>query len=187
MADSGLYEKISYEKAYRENRLGGALWVLDHPETLPELLTYCFKHDDIISYKALWVLEFVCLKDLELLYPHLDTFFENLPGAYRDQALRPLSHICEMLALRYYKKKDPVLGDAFSATHKEVMIECSFDWLITDQKIACQARAMLALYYLGTEFDWVHPELALILERNIHTGSPGYKSRGKKILGKIRK
>ncbi len=184
---SGLFEQLSYEKAYRENRLGGALWVIDHPETFPELLTYSFKHDEKISFKALWVLEFVCKEDLSMLYPHLDSFFENLPGAYKDQSVRPLSHICEMLVLRYYKKKDPALREAFSEKHKEIMTECCFDWMITDQKIACQARAMLCLYYLGTEFDWIHPELVQILERNIHTGSPGYKSRGRKILEKIRK
>jgi len=187
MSSGELLQRISYEKAYRQNRLGGALWVLEHPETLAELLAYGFKNDEDISYKALWVLEFVCLEDLTLLYPHLDFFFEQLPNAYKHQSLRPLSHICEMLALRYYKKKESLVVDTLSEAHKTVMIECSFDWLITDQKIACQARAMLTLYYLGFEFDWVHPELVQILQQNIHSGSAGYKARGKKILTAIQK
>ncbi len=184
--ESVLFQKINYDKAYRENRYGAAVWILEHPESIPELLKYCFKNDEDISYKANWSLEFVCLENLELLYPHFDFFFKNLPDAYKHQSVRPLSHICEMICIRYYKKKDPLLLKILNATHKEVMIECSFDWLITDQKIACQARAMLCLYYLGTEFDWIHEELAQILERNIPSGSAGYKSRGKKILSKIK-
>ena len=62
------------------------------------------------------------------------------------------------------------------------MAECCFDWLISDQKVACQVRAMTSLYYLGTEFNWIHPELKTIIEQNIHQGSAGYKARGKKII-----
>ena len=65
------------------------------------------------------------------------------------------------------------------------MTECCFDWLITDKKIACQARAMTALFHLGTEFEWIHPELQQIIEQNIHLGSAGYKARGKNTIKQI--
>lgn len=185
---SELYAHINYAKAYRKNRLEAAQWVLAHPETFPELLEYCFaESQDDLSHKAAWVLEFVCLDDLSLLYPHFDFFFEKLPSIKKDQSLRPMAHLCELLVIQYYKKKDPDVATLFSEKHKTVMMECSFDWLITDQKVACQVRAMTALYYLGTEFDWIHSELQQIIQQNIHSGSAAYKARGRHTLASIRR
>ncbi len=185
--DSGLLAQISYDKAYRANRMNGALWVLDHPETFKELLEYVFhEKQGELSHKAAWVMEFVFLKDPSLLYPHLDYFFENIPNVKKDQSVRPLANLCEKLCLSYYKKKDLKLKAVLNEAHKLQMTECCFDWMITDQKVACQARAMTCLYFLGTEYDWIHPELEQILERTIHTGTAGYKNRGGKILAKMR-
>ncbi|RFN57885.1 adenylosuccinate lyase [Marixanthomonas ophiurae] len=185
MSDSGLLQQLSYTKAYRKNRLDAAHWVIVHPETFGELLTYCLTAKDELSYKAAWVLEFVYLEKPELLLPHLNLFFEKLPTITRDQTLRPLAHICELITISYYKKKEEKIGSYFSEAYKKIMVECCFDWLITDKKIACQARAMTALFYLGTEFEWIHSELKQIIEQNIHLGSAGYKARGKNTIKQI--
>lgn len=186
--NSGLFEQINYDKAYRANRLGAAQWVLAHPETMKELLSYCFEPEqDDISHKACWVLEFVCLDSLALLFPHLDFFFEHISEVKKDSSVRPLAHLCELLTIEYYKKSNPTMSSVFTQTHKEVMTEVCFDWLITDQKVACQARAMTSLYFLGTEFDWIHPELVTVIEQRIHDGSAGYKNRGRKTIELVQK
>lgn len=188
MSSSELFAQINYDKAYRKNRLSAAHWVLAHPETFGELLGYCFTEDQgDLSHKATWAMEFVCLEDLSMLFPHLDVFFGNLSRVKKDQSLRPLAHMCELLSIQYYHKKNPQLLTILSEKHKTIMTECAFDWLITDQKVACQVRAMTALYYLGTEFDWIHPELEQIIQQNIHHGSAGYKARGRNTLEKIAK
>ena len=185
MSSSELLQQLSYTKAYRKNRLDAAHWVINHSETFGELLTYCLTAKDNLSYKAAWVLEFVYLEKPELLLRHLDFFFEKLPTITRDQTLRPLAHICEMIAISYYKKEEEELRLQFTETHKKTMTECCFDWLITDKKIACQARAMTALFHLGTEFEWIHSELQQIIEQNIYLGSAGYKARGKNTIKQI--
>ncbi|MCH2488840.1 MAG: adenylosuccinate lyase [Flavobacteriales bacterium] len=185
MASETLLEKLQYTKAYRKTRLDVAHWVLDHPETFSELLNYCYKTEADISYKATWILEFVCAEKLDLLYPYLDKFFENLPKISRDQALRPLAKICEMMAVHYYKEKDEEILKQLTKEHKQTMVSCCFDWLITDQKVACKVYAMQCLYYLGTEFGWIHPELKAIINENIHSGSPAYRARGRFILKKL--
>ena len=80
-----------------------------------------------------------------------------------------------------------MVAEALTMKHKEIMTECGFDWLITNQKVACEAYSIHALYLLGTEIDWIHPELKTIIEQNIHQKSAGYKSQGRKILEKIKK
>lgn len=182
---SELEQLLTYTDAARKNRLQAALWVLKHPETFEELLQFAFKNDPEISHKANWVLEFVCLEKLELLFPHLDYFFEKLPSVKEDSSVRPLAHICELLCIQYYKEKESAFQKYFSEKHKETLIEVCFDWLITQQKVACEVRAMTCLYELGTEKDWIHPELKTVLEQNIHSSSAGYKSRGRKILQKL--
>lgn len=181
-----LFQQINYEKAYRKNRLNAANWVLDHPETLPELLQFCFHEDNKLATKATWVLEFVCRKDLSRIFPYLDYIFENLPTAKSDGQLRSFGLIFELLTIGYYKKKQEEYVQALTQKHKKVMTECCFDWMLTNQKVACQARAMTALYFLGTEIDWIHPELAIIINRNLPNGSAGYKNRGQKTLELIK-
>jgi len=182
-----LHKALDYTTATRTNRQKASQWVLEHPETFPALLELSFNATGDISHKAAWIVEFICRKQLAYLYPHLNYFFENLPKATKDQIVRPMAHLCELLSRAYYKKKDPRLSGLLSETHKIQMTECSFDWLISDQKVACQVRAMTALFLLGTEFDWIHPELKQILEQNMHIGSAGYKARGRHILEHISK
>ncbi len=182
-----LIDRIKNLNARKIVRAEVADWVLARPETMPILLDYCFKVKDKDSYKATWILELVCLDRLELLYPYLDRFFENLSKVYQDQALRPMAKICQTLTIAYYKKKDPLLIDIFTTSHKETMTNCCFDWLITDQRVACEVFAMSSLFYLGTEIDWIHSELKTIIETNIHERSPGYQARSRQVLGQIRK
>jgi hypothetical protein len=182
-----LAKKLTYTRAYRSTRLEVTHWVINHPETLPELLNYCLKNKDEISYRAAWVLEFVCLERLDLLIPYLEQFFNILPKIERDQAIRPFSKMCMIFATHYYKKKDVVIIKALNNTYKNTMLECCLDWLITDQKVAAEAYAMETLYLLGTEIDWIHSELKIIIEQHINTKTAAYKARGKITIDKIKK
>lgn len=66
--------------------------------------------------------------------------------------------------------------------HKEQLINCCFDWLISNQKLAVEAYSMTVLYIIGKEFDWVHPELKNILLENIDSKSARYKARSLKLI-----
>lgn len=182
-----LASKLDFPRAHRKTREDIAYWVLVHPEYFQDLLGFCFNTDLKISHKAAWVLEIVCETQLDLLLPHLDWFFENIPEIKKDQAVRPLAKICLMLAKRYYKKKDEKVMNVLTNKHKKIMTECCFDWLITNQKVACEAFSMYALYLLGSEIDWIHPELRTIIEQNMYQKSAGYKAQGRKIINKIMK
>ncbi|MDT0554721.1 hypothetical protein [Patiriisocius hiemis] len=187
MNNSALYKHISYDKAYRKNRLNAANWVLENPETIKELLQYCFHEDQTLATKATWVLEFVFRKNIKELYPFLNYIFKNLSTAKSDGQLRSLGLFCEMITIAYYKEKEAGILKLLKPNHKKIITECCFDWMITNQKVACQARAMTALQFLGTEYDWIHPELQQIIIQNMSSGSAGYKARGKQTLAYIEK
>ena len=182
-----LLEKLNFPRAYRKTRLDIAQWIIDNPETFPQLLNICFNAEEKKSYKAVWILEYVCAEKIEMLIPHLDTFFENIPKIQKDQAVRPIAKICLMLAKQYYLKKNDKVIQALKQEHKQTISECCFDWLITDQKVACQAYSMDALFLLGTEIEWIHSELKMTLKQNIHSQSAAYCARGRITLEKISK
>ncbi len=187
MGSPELLEQLSYSKPYRDDRLKAGLWVIDNPEYMEEMVSLSVTSDHEYSMQALWSLEFVCRYKLELLYPYLDAIFNYLPNETDHSRLRALSFICELIAIAYYKNKDKVLGNAFTHSHKEVMTECCFDWMITQQKVACKVRAMTALSHLGTEFPWILDELEPMIKENIPDSSAGFQSRGKKVLNQIAK
>ena len=187
MTKTELYEELNYVNHSREKRLQYANMVIDHPELIKPLLEILFDVDDKISCRAAWVFEFMCGEKLEEIIPHLNMFTENISNVHLDPAVRPVAKICEYLIKAYYSKVDNAIKTHLTETHKEKIIEACFDWMINDEKIAPKAYAMNTLYLLGMEYDWIHPELAIILERDFQIQSSGFKARARHILRKIKK
>ncbi|MGY3794304.1 adenylosuccinate lyase [Aquimarina sp. 433] len=180
-----LEENIRKTNHSREQRNYFANLILDNPELLPQLLAICHQVDDEISCRASWGLEFLCKKRLDAILPYLDSFTEILPKVHQHPAVRPMAKICEYLIIAYYKEKNPIVQESLTTPYREKITEACFDWLISDQKVAAKAYSMTSLYLLGTEFDWVHPELKVTLENNYHQGSAAYKARSRMILKKL--
>ena len=187
MTTEELYEELNYVNHSREKRLYYAKLVIDNPELVPKLLDILFKVDDKVSCRAAWVFEFMCGEKLEAIIPFLDRFTSNIHKVHLDSAVRPIAKVCEYLIKAYYSKNEPLFKTVLNPTHKERIIEVCFDYMTNDEKIAPKAYAMNTLYLLGQDYDWIHPELALILERDFHMQSAGFKARARHILKKIKK
>jgi len=182
-----LYQELNYVNHSREKRLHYATLVIDNPILIPKLLDILFMVDDKISPRAAWVLEFMCGKNLETIIPFLDRFTSSINTVHLDSAVRPVAKICEYLIKAYYETKNSKIKLALLPKQQEKIIEACFDWLINDEKIAPKAYAMNSLFLLGSDYKWIHPELALILERDYQMQSSGFKARARHILKKIRK
>ena len=187
MTTEELYEELNYVNHSREKRLYYAKLVIDNPELVPKLLDILFKVDDKVSCRAAWVFEFMCGEKLEAIIPFLDRFTSNIHKVHLDSAVRPIAKVCEYLIKAYYSKNEPLFETALNPTHRERIIEVCFDYMINDEKIAPKAYAMNSLFLLGQDYDWIHPELALILERDYQMQSSGFKARARHILKKIKK
>lgn len=168
--------------SYREYRLKYAQIVLQDKKLFKYLIQIAFDETNDAAVKVSWVLDFVMREKLEWIYPHLDYFTDNISKSKHDSIVRPMSKICENLALKYTSKKTSDIKKHLTKKHIEKIIETGFDWMISDQKVAVEAYTMTTLYLFGKEFDWVHDELQLIIQQNITNGSPAYKARGKRIL-----
>ncbi|MBT8243949.1 adenylosuccinate lyase [Winogradskyella sp.] len=185
MTKDQLYHELNYVNATHVCRAKYADLILNNTGLIHSLLEILFSGDKKISPRASWIFEFVIKEDYRLIFPYLDFFTENISTLDIDSATRPCAKIIEILIDLYYKKEDKDVLNHLTKTHRERIIEASFAWLLREEKVAIKAYSMNSLYLLGTEFDWIHPELKTILERDYTTQSAGFKARSRHILKRL--
>ena len=179
-----LQSKLEYLKAYREDRLVIAEFILNNKNYLDELITICFTPLDKNNHKACWILEFVSYKELIWLQPYVDFLCNNLKHLTDESAMRPVAKIVQLLVISHYKKtKNSIL---LSEENLQKLIEASFDWLINDTKVATKAYSIRTLYILGNHYNWIHPELEIILDKDYANHSAAYKAVAREVLKKIK-
>jgi len=142
-------------------------------------------HDEDSNFSAR-ILELACKNKLEIIIPYLDTFCDLITKVKLNGVVRACAKICELMMIALLIKNDVHFNRSFKNDHLEKIVEAGFNWMITDQKIAVQAYTMYTLYLLGSKYDWIHHELVLNIEKNIPTGSTGYKNRGRKVIKAIK-
>ncbi|MGW9686609.1 hypothetical protein [Flagellimonas sp. 2504JD1-5] len=157
------------------------------PELTGPLLQEVFDQDGTDSFNASWTFDHLMRKKLVYLLPHFEKFTEGLAGLKSESIIRSMAHVCEFSMEAYFEVKDPVFTKNITSEQLERILTVCFDWLIGTHKVAAKVFAMSSLYYLGLKYDWVHPELKMVLEQQHHRDSAGYKSRAKKTLAKLRK
>lgn len=187
MTTEALYKELNYVNHSREKRLFYANLAINNPELIPKLIEILFMVNDKISPRAAWVLEFMCGSSIDTILPFLDTFTERINTVHLDSAVRPVAKICELLAIAYTDKHSNTVKETLNQTHKQHIIETCFDYMINDAKVAPKAYSMNTLFLLGKEYDWVYPELKLILEQDFHKESAAFKARARHILKKLKK
>ena len=180
-----LYQELNYVDHTREKRLYYSNLVMENTDLMPLILEIFFMVNDKISTKAFWVLEYITRRKLDFFLPLTSDFIEKMHTLKLDSSLRPAAKICEVLVSAYYGKKPSKVKSILSIEQREKIAETCFDWLIQDQKVAVKAHSMLALYLLGSELDWIHPELIETINKNLPFGTIGFQNRGKKIIRAI--
>lgn len=135
-------------------------------------------------YKACWTLELVIEHNINWLTGYLDQFCNTLPSFSHVGAIRSISKICMFASKQHLKS---LKNNTIFLTEKQAqqIIETSFDWLISDTKVASKAYAMRALFEFGKQYDWIYPELHEILSKDFANHSPAYQAASKEILKKI--
>ena len=159
--------------------------VLEHRTWVSILLDNMRCVEDENSNFSARVLELACKKELSVIIPYLNTFGGLLSKLQFDGSCRASAKIIEMLCVQYFIKINPNYIDTLNHELFEQFTERCFDWMITNRAIAIQAHSMYSLYLMGLEFDWIHAELFLQIERNLPHGSIGYQNRGRKIIRAI--
>ncbi|NND15922.1 MAG: adenylosuccinate lyase [Eudoraea sp.] len=170
----------------RENRLKIVALLKKNPEAISILLDMIFADEEEFGLIGGWTLDLALQEDLCLILPYLDQYCEGIVRLKNESAIRSMSKISATLMEMFYHRQDSKVQSYIKPIHKETMAEVCFDWLIGEHKVAAKVFSMSSLYELGKEFDWIHSELKVILERGFEQGSAGYRSRARKVLDKLR-
>lgn len=187
MTKDPFFAKLNYANHSRARRQEMANLILNNPDLMAPLMEIAFDDSEAISSRACWVLEFTARENLRFLDSHLDIFVEQLPSVNRDSSVRPMAKICEYLILEYYGPTAESNQSKLSRHHLELIATVCFDWLIGPYRVAPKAYSITCLFHLGKDFSWIHPELQLLLEKEYHRGSAGFKARARHVLLKFGK
>jgi hypothetical protein len=161
--------------------------ILDNRNLVGPRMEIAFEVGDPVSSKACWVLEFTAKKRLPYLFPHLDYFTGHIGKVQLQSSVRPVAKICECLMLCFFSEQKNECQQELTNTHLQKIATASFDWLIGDHKVAVKAYSMTCLLLLGKEFDWIHAELKLVIEKNYAEGSAAHKARARHTLAKLKR
>lgn len=157
------------------------------PSLTKALFNEVLQEDQVGTFNASWTFDHLMRKKLVYVVPIMDDFTEGLAQLRSESCIRPIAHVCEMISKAYFDKKDAFFRKNITNEQLEKILTACFDWLISPMNVAPKVFSMTSLYYLGMKFDWVHPELKLVLQDTIASGSAGYKNRGKKTLDMLAK
>jgi len=115
---------------------------------------------------------------------YVDFFCSNLKHLKEESAIRPIAKVMQLLVKSHYRKEENDI--LLSEENLQNCIEASFDWLINDVKVATKAYSIRTLYILGNHYDWIHPELQIILNKDYASHSAAYQAVAKEVLKKIK-
>lgn len=177
--DNQLYNNIAKSSAHRKSREDNAAFVLENG-IADNLISIALDINDKNHFKACWILELVLENNMQLLAPRLTEFCDALGNWTHDSALRSISKIC-LFCMQNCSKEPHFVSD------KQLVqiTEACFQWIISGQKVATKAYAIMALFESGKRLDWVYGELIPVLQHGFPDHSPAYKIVARNVLAKI--
>lgn len=178
MNKNELILELNKVNGLRENRMRVAQIVIADIALIPLLIKIVFDLEKIVSVRASWILEFIVKENWKLLLPYLETFSKEVKNV--TDSVRSMAKIIQLIVEQHNK------STFLSEIQKERFIETSFDWIISKHKVAIKAYTMRTLFLLGKENEWVHGELKIIIQENMHLESSAYKARGRITLKQIK-
>jgi hypothetical protein len=185
MTPSELQNRLTSGRISKEKIIVLVEELQEQPELVKTLLDTIWIEDKEGTFNASWVFDHLMRKKLDYVLPYITNFAGGLAGLQSESCIRPIAHVCELITIARYKKKDAKYVDGIPPKNLEQIVSACFDWLLGSRKVAAKVFAMTSLLHLGTEFKWIHPELKSILENSINSGTVGYKFRALKTLEAI--
>jgi len=161
--------------------------VMDDGVTI--LFELCQSENEKLSFHSAWVLENVLTSNPDLFGLCLSNIIEAIPKIKNSSLQR---HFCKLLSIAMqYCQENILSNDACNLLKKadmEPIVEVCFEWLMDfTTKPAVKAHCMDILLYLSNRYEWIADELPHVIELQMIDASPGIKSKGTKVIERLRK
>jgi hypothetical protein len=168
-----LEDLLSVESSRRSSDLVADI-ILQKPELFGELASIFFRDEEPVSRRAVWVMDIVSEKKPELILPYLEEIARRLPEFSHDGMKRESLKILS---------RSPLVKTQFGP-----LMNTCFIWLVSpEESVGIKMFSMMILFRMSEiEPDLKH-ELAASIEWRMEEEKPGFRSRGRKLLEKLRK
>jgi len=143
-----------------------------NPASIPEMIDQIKSSNPMVAWRAAWILDKLAEKHAASLLPHHSQLVDLLKETQSNGVRRHLTRI---------------LGNNPSkACEDGKLVDLCLEWILLPKiPVAVKANAMLLMLGICKIYpDLIH-ELRLAIEAGLEEGSPGYKSRAKKVLQKL--
>lgn len=152
-----------------------ASMVYDNPDLLKSLIEVSFEGEGPLPQRASRVVSICCCRFPELFRPYCSVVIKMMKDLHSEGARRNFLKILAETPVKLTRKD------------KSILINLGFDFLTGDYSIAVKVFSMEILYKLSLEMPAIGIELSNLIEDNLPDASPGYRSRGMKILKKLQR
>lgn len=186
MTKKELRKSLDYTNHSRQKRQEMASMIMANPDLMQPLMEIAFDVTKPISCKACWVMEYTVKNNQSYLLPYINNFTDKINTVKLDSSVRPIAKIYEFLIKAYFSKNINETKSVLKEIHLEQITTACFDWLIGEHKVAAKAYSITSLLLLGQKYEWIHPELKMVLEKNYPEGSASYKARARMTLAKLK-
>lgn len=149
-------------------------WVGSDAEKFNELLALFLGDEYRISQRAGWSLGDIACKHPELIYPHLKIFVNNLSKQHIHNAVKRNT----VRVLQFLTIPDEMVEDTLN--------QCFTLFANKKEDIAIRVFAMTVLANICQKLPEIKEELKIMIEDELPYASPGFVSRGRKMLGKLK-
>ncbi|MBL7473151.1 hypothetical protein [Robertkochia sediminum] len=179
-----IQDLLKKTSARREEREFAAKIIQNSPEGCATLMKAILQGDREMQIKGCWVLEIVLLNDPTLLESHAKRFMNLIGNLTHGSAIRPVAKILAFWCEAAYSGKNTDYPP-LDTNEPERMAKSCFSWMLEDHPVAVKVYSMEALFHLGKEMSWIHPELKAYLLKHYANQSPGFQARAKRLLKKL--
>ena len=136
-----------------------------------ELMALFFSKDTRTCQRAAWVVSHCMERNPWQGMPYLEKLVKNLYNNVGDATKRNTVRV-----LQFVDIPEKLWGET---------IEICFQYLTGKEAVAIKVFAMTVIYNISRKVPEIAAELKIVIEDQLPYGSPGFKSRGKKILAKL--
>jgi hypothetical protein len=149
--------------------------VYEEPLLLKSLIEVSQLDHDPWSNRSSRVVSVCCCRFPELMTPYISSIIKKLAVLSSEGVIRNYLKIFAEVPVKLNNR------------NKSILLNLCFDYLLNAYAVAIKVYSMEILCNLSDEMPEIKRELYHVIEEQLPESSPGYKSRGEKILKKLKK
>jgi hypothetical protein len=149
--------------------------VYDEPLLLKLLIEVSWLDKDPWSNRASRVVSVCCCRFPDLLKPYTSSIIKKLIALNSESVIRNYLKIFAEVPIKITNK------------NKSMLLNLCFDYLSHSYAISVRVYSMEILFNLSDEIPEIKRELYILIDEQLPESSPGFRSRGEKILKKLMK